>query len=92
MCVDSLVSPFFGTKGLYMTELERFKNYMILCDITANVELKRLGGYPCSQTQLNNVLCGKYAFTEVEKKRLYSACNRARAVKLGKLEAPTNED
>ena len=93
MSVSSLISPFFGVrKGLKMTELEKFKDYMILCGITLNADLKRLGGYPCSQTQLNNVLCGKYNFSEVEKRRCYNACNRARAVKLGILEAPLTVD
>lgn len=71
-----------------MTELERFKDYMALCGIATNAELKDLGGYPCSKAQMNNVLNGKYNFNDVEKKRLYSACNRARAVKQGYYNSP----
>lgn len=63
-------------------ELEKFKQYMELCDIRSANELKNLGDYPCSVQFLRAVLRGDKRLSDMERKRLYDALNKARAYKL----------
>ncbi|MDR1772476.1 MAG: hypothetical protein LBS02_17855 [Hungatella sp.] len=65
-----------------MNNIDKFKEYMSLCGIETQKELKEKGGYPKSVQYLGGVLSGKYKFTEDEEKLMYQACNTARAKRL----------
>lgn len=65
-----------------MNKIDKFKEYMSLCGIETQKELKEKGNYPKSVQYLGGVLSGKYKFTDSEERLLYQACNTARAKRL----------
>lgn len=65
-----------------MTRIEKIKDYMELCGIKTNNEVKEKGAYPRSVQYLGQLLNGQKPLSQDEEKLIYDSINIARAKRI----------
>lgn len=69
-----------------MTRIDKIKEYMVLCGIRTNNEIKEKGEYPRSVQYLGQLLNGLKPMSKEEEKSIYASINKARAKRIMKNE------